>query len=45
MIVKLEQNTKHAICEILYEFQKQALHESIMIVLHFYGTNSVFVNT
>ena len=45
MIVKLDQNTKHAKCEILYEFQKQALHESVMIVLHFNGTNSVFLNT
>ena len=36
MIVILKQKAKHAKLE-KYEFQKYALHESIMIVLHFGG--------
>ena len=34
MIVRLGQYTKHAKWELLYEFQKYALHESIIIMLH-----------
>ena len=43
MIVRLDQKTKHAkLNEKKYEFQKYALHESIVIVLHFNGTSSVW---
>ena len=43
MIIRLDQNSKHAKWEMLYEFQKYALHESIMIVLYFDDTSSVWV--
>ena len=45
LIVRLDQNTKLAIREMLHEFQKYALHESIVIVLHFDRTSSVWVQT
>ena len=44
MIVKLHQKTKHAKWE-MYEFQKYALHESIVILLCFEATGSVWVQT
>ena len=44
MIVRLGQKTKHATWE-MYELQKYALHESIMIVLHLDGTNSMWVQS
>ena len=44
MIVRLDQKPKHAQRE-MYEFQKYALHESIVIVLHFDGTSSAWVQS
>ena len=44
MIVTLAQITKQAKCEV-YEFQKYALHESIVIALHFYVTSTVWVHS
>ena len=45
MIFRLYTNTKHAKWEVLHEFQKYALHESIVIVLHFDVTSSVWVQS
>ena len=42
MIVRLSQKTKHAKCE-MYEFKNYTTHESIVIVLHFDDTSSVWV--
>ena len=44
MIVRLDGKRKHAKWE-MYEFQKYALHESIVIVLHVDGTSSVWVQS
>ena len=43
MIVRLDQNAKLAKWEVLHEFQMYTLHEYIMIVLHFDGTNIISV--
>ena len=40
MTVRLDQNTKCGKWEMLFEIQMYALHECIMIVLHFNGTRS-----
>ena len=37
IIVRLDQKTKHANWE-MYEYQKYALHESIVILFHFDST-------
>ena len=42
-IGRLVQNTKRAKWEMLYEFKTFALHKSFIIVLHFDGTSSVWV--
>ena len=44
MIVRLYQKTKHAKCE-MYEFKNYKIHESIVIVLHFDDTSSVWVQS
>ena len=41
MIIRLDHNTNHAKWEMLDEFQEYAIHDSVMIVLHFDGTSSV----
>ena len=45
MTVRLDQNTKLDKWEMSYEIQTYALYESIMIVLHFNGTNSEWVQS
>ena len=42
--VRLDQKTKHAKWE-MYEFQKYALHESIVTVIHFDITSSVWIHS
>ena len=44
MSVRLDQKTKPAKWE-MYKFQKYALHESIVIVIHFDITSSVWVQS
>ena len=42
MIARLDQKTKDAKLKML-KFQNYALHESIVLVLHFDGTDNVWV--
>ena len=44
MIVRIDQNTNHSKRE-MYEFQKNASYESIVIVLNCDGTSSVWVQS
>ena len=45
MTVRIDQNTKYATWEMMYEIQKYTLHESVMIVIHFNGTSSEWVQS
>ena len=44
MIARLDQKTKNAKQE-MYEFQKYALHEAVVPVLHFDVTSSVWAQS